>query len=178
MPERRTYLRSVAAVATGAALAGCSGDDTGGDGSDRDGSGGDGDGAGGDSTPTATATATATATSTVATDTTSGGSGPSAQDEYPDFDWAQLEGVSAEGATTVEITGFSYAPLVARVPTGEAITFPNTDSVPHTVTAPAASVDVTVQPGEEGSLTVDEPGTYDYVCRFHPPEMLGRLVVE
>lgn len=63
------------------------------------------------------------------------------------------------------------------MPAGQAIPFPNTDSVPHTVTAPAANVDVTVQPGEEGTVTIDEPGTYDYVCRFHPPGMLGRFVV-
>ena len=169
MQARRTYLRSVAAVVTGVTLAGCSGEDTGDDGSD-------GEGSDGDATPAATATSTGTATP--AMDTTAGGSGPSAQEEYPDYNWAQLEGASAEEATTVEITGFSYDPLVARVPAGEAITLPNTDSVPHTVTAPAASVDVTVQSGEEGSVTVDEPGTYDYVCRFHPPEMLGRLVVE
>ncbi|MEF8853323.1 MAG: cupredoxin domain-containing protein [Haloarculaceae archaeon] len=169
MRDRRAYLRSMAVVATGVTVAGCSGDGDGdGDGGGSDGSDGSDDG---DSTPAATATATPAMT------TTGGGSESGAQSEYPDYNWDQLEGVSATDATTVEITGFSYDPLVARVPTGQAIAFPNADSVPHTVTAPAADVDVTVQPGEDGSVTINDPGTYDYVCRFHPPEMLGRLVV-
>lgn len=52
---------------------------------------------------------------------------------------------------------FAYDPLVARVLAGEETAFPNADSAGHTATASAAD---------------------DYVCRFHPPDMLGRLVVE
>ena len=44
-----------------------------------------------------------------------------------------------------------------RVLAGEETAFPNADSAGHTATASAAD---------------------DYVCRFHPPDMLDRLVVE
>jgi|GEM_PF-1706513 len=188
MQDRRTYMRSVAAITVTAALAGCSGNDDdggGGDGSDGGGDGSDGGGDGDDPTPTETpastltetAASTPTATGTAAAGTTSAG-GATGQSEYPDYNWGQLDEAEATDATTVTISGFTYDPIVARVPAGTTVSFPNEDSAPHTVTAPALGVDKEVSSGAETSVTVDEPGTYDYVCRFHPPDMLGRLVVE
>jgi plastocyanin len=182
MRDRRTYLRSVATITATAAVAGCSGNGDGADGGD----GGDGqDGSDGGettstetpvTTPTETAASTPTATQTDTVGTTAGGG--AGQSEYPDYNWDQLDGVEATDATTVTISGFAYDPIVARVPAGTTVSFPNEDSAPHTVTAPALGVDKQVGGGAETSVTVEEPGTYDYVCRFHPPDMLGRLVVE
>jgi len=186
MRDRRTYLRSVAAITATVAVAGCSGN---GDGQDGGGDDGQGGGGGDDPTPTETPVATptetpeptpmgtGTGTGTAAVDTTSGG-GATGQSEYPDYSWGQLDGVEATDATTVTITGFAYDPIVARVPAGTTVSFPSEDSAPHTVTAPALGVDRQVSGGAETTVTVEEPGTYDYVCRFHPPDMLGRLVVE
>lgn len=152
MVHRRTYLRAAALGVAG--LAGCADDAT-----------GDPEGSGDGTTPTATPTETDSQSAT-------------ARETYPDFNWDLLDGESPEAATTVELQRFAYDPLVARVPAGEEIRFPNRDSAPHTVTAPALGVDAGLQGGEETTLVVEEPGTYDYVCTLHPPDMLGRLVVE
>jgi plastocyanin len=43
----------------------------------------------------------------------------------------------------------------------------NTDTVPHSITAPEAGVNIIVQPGtHEYKLTVDKPGTYEWHCIF------------
>jgi plastocyanin len=184
MRDRRTYLRSLAAISATVAVAGCSGNGDGNDGSD-----GQGGADGGDATPTETPASTPTeapASTPIGTETgtqmdpagTTSSGGATAQSEYPDYSWGQLDGVEATDATTVTITGFAYDPIVARVPAGATVSFPNEDSAPHTVTAPDLGVDNRVGGGGETSVTVEEPGTYDYVCRFHPPDMLGRLVVE
>jgi len=191
MRDRRTYLRSVATVTVTAALAGCSGNGGGDGGDGEDGEdeqdGGDGqDGGNGDeATPTETPASTPTETpastpsATQASDAgTASGDGATGQSEYPDYNWEQLEGAEATDATTVTISGFAYDPIVARVPAGTTVSFLNEDSAPHTVTAPALDIDKQVSGDSETTVTVEEPGTYDYVCRFHPPDMLGRLVVE
>lgn len=193
MRNRRTYLRSVATVAATATLAGCTGNgedgDGGGDGSGgdgggdgSDGSGGDGSGGGnggGDGTDgDASPTATSTATQADAASTTTAGSGSDAQSEYPDYDWGQLDDTEATATATVTMSGFAFHPLVARVSPGTTVTFPNEDSSPHTVTIPALGVDEQVSGGGETTVTVEEAGTFDYVCTFHGPSMLGRLVVE
>lgn len=156
MLRRRTYLRSATTLTATALVAGCTGA-----GDDTDDAGDDaGDGGAATSSP-----AGATA------------GGPTARSEYPDYSWDQLADASASAVTTVDVGSFAFDPLVARVPAGEAVSFPNADSAAHTVTAPALGLDREIQGGDEASITVAEPGTYDYVCRFHPPDMLGRLVV-
>jgi len=172
MRDRRTYLRSVATVTVTATLAGCSGNGDGGDGDDGQ-NGGNGD----EATPTDTPASTPTATPAGGAGTTSG-DGATGQSEYPDYNWEQLEGAEATDASTVTMSGFAYDPIVARVSAGATVSFPNEDSARHTVTAPALGVDKQVSGGSETTVTVEEPGTYGYVCRFHPPDMLGRLVVE
>ena len=57
------------------------------------------------------------------------------------------------------------------------MTWTNTGSRPHTVTADDGSFDSgRLDPGEQFSQTFDQPGTFTYHCGFHP-EMQGSIVV-
>lgn len=170
MIRRRRYLRSVAGLVTGGALAGCPGSDE---------TIGQGDGAGDDG-GTATRAAGETPTERAETTAAEAVATPEsvAQREYPDYNWDILDDERPETTTTVVMGQFAYDPVIARVPAGTEIAFPNRDSAPHTVTIPAVDVDENVDGGGEATITVDEPGTYDYVCTYHAPDMLGRLVVE
>ena len=67
------------------------------------------------------------------------------------------------------------ARLVAHV--GETVTWRNGDLVAHTATSKEAGFDVELAPGKEGSATVSKPGTFAYICRYHP-NMRAVLVVE
>jgi len=168
--RRRTFLGSTVALTT-PLVAGCAGGDGGGGGSD--GSGGDGGsdssgggggyggggGGGGGST------------------TTAGSGGGDAQSTYPDYTWDQLSDADPTETTDVTIRNFAFHPLVAAVSTGAEVTFTNEDSGSHTVTIPAMDVDEQLSGGSSTTVTFDEAGTFDYVCTFHSPDMLGRVVV-
>jgi plastocyanin len=152
--RRRQFLRALGVAGTGALTAGCLGDD----GSPGTASPAPTDGG---TTPTTTATA-----------------GGGAQAQFPDYDWGQLDGVDPQVATTITMTDFAFDPLVARMPPGTELTVENEDSASHTMTVPALGIEETLSAGGSTSFTVEETGTFDYVCEFHGPEMLGRLVVE
>lgn len=73
------------------------------------------------------------------------------------------------GAASVEIIDFAYAPQVITVAPGQALVFTNADLDEHTVTSETSDVLVSdvIPPGGQFSVTLDEPGTYDYVCTIH-----------
>lgn len=123
-------------------------------------------------TPTATSTATSTPTSTPTTPGTM-----SAQEAYPDYEWDKLEGVDPTPSATITMENFEFTPLVVAVTPGTEITVTNEDSTTHTITIPALEIDQQVSGQASVSITVEQTGTFDYVCTFHPPGMLGRLVV-
>ena len=81
--------------------------------------------------------------------------------------------------TTIEIVDFLYDPDPATVQAGRAISIPNRDAAPHTITdaeAGTAFDSGTIKARATGSLTIDEPGTYRYICEFHP-FMKGQITV-
>jgi plastocyanin len=160
--DRRRLLGALGALGA-ASLAGCS-------------SGGPGD----EGTTAADSTGTPTDEGTDdpgATDT-AGGTPTGAQSAFPDYDWDALEGVDPVAADAIAMSGFAFEPPVATMPPGTTVTVTNEDGAGHTVTIPALGVDERIPSGEATSFTVDEAGTFDYVCEFHPPDMLGRLVVD
>jgi plastocyanin len=56
-----------------------------------------------------------------------------------------------------------------RVATGRTVTFDNRDSQAHTATGANGSFDTgTIPAGEVSRVTFDEPGTFPYICSFHP----------
>jgi plastocyanin len=78
---------------------------------------------------------------------------------------------AAEPAATdrVEITDFKYDPEMVAVDARTKLTWTNRDRAAHTATADDGSFDTgTLNLDDKGAVTLDEPGTYAYYCRFHP----------
>jgi len=83
----------------------------------------------------------------------------------------------AAGGSAVEIRDFAYDPDPIEVAAGTTLAWTNQDDVPHTATAEDGSFDTgRIDTGQDGSATFDQPGTYAYVCTFHP-KMAGTVVV-
>lgn len=91
------------------------------------------------------------------------------------------------GAVAVTIKTFDFQPDPLTVKAGTTITFENQDSINHSVT-PGTREQPEPDLFEEGvmeakgdtfELTLDEPGTYAYFCKFHPGEgMTAEITVE
>jgi plastocyanin len=79
---------------------------------------------------------------------------------------------------TVSIVNFAFDPAELTVPAGTTVTWENTDTAPHTATAEDGSFDTgRIDQNASASVTFDEPGTFAYVCSFHP-NMMGTITVE
>lgn len=87
---------------------------------------------------------------------------------------------AASGTTdTIKIVDFVYDPTPATVRAGRKISIPNADAAPHTITddgSGKAFDSGTIRGKATGSLTIDKPGTYKYICEFHP-FMKGEVTV-
>lgn len=90
-------------------------------------------------------------------------------------------GEEAAGGGTVSLTAaeFAFKPASITAAAGDTIEFTNEDEAEHNITAEDAGIDEDVAAG--GSTTVDlsgvEPGTYEFVCEYHPDTMKGTLEV-
>jgi len=82
------------------------------------------------------------------------------------------------GAATVQANNFSFDPSELEVPAGTEIEVRNGNAnTPHTFTISDTQIDVEL--GGLGSeiVVLDlDPGTYDFLCRFHP-QMTGTITV-
>ena len=77
----------------------------------------------------------------------------------------------------VEVLDFRFTPSTVEVTPGAEVTWNFTGDAPHTVTAGDGSFDSgLLERGSTFSFTVDELGTYRYVCELHPT-MTGRVDV-
>jgi plastocyanin len=76
------------------------------------------------------------------------------------------------GATIpVSIENFAFSPSTIAARAGDVVVFTNNDTVPHTVTQSTPSGGFRsdpIAPGTTYTLTIDEPGTYEFYCEFHP----------
>ena len=87
-------------------------------------------------------------------------------------------GKDVTGAVAVAIQNFAFDPAPLTVPVGTTVTWTNLDSVPHTVTATGGAFNSSnLDPGAGWSFTFDQPGTYSYVCSYHP-NMMGTITVQ
>ena len=75
----------------------------------------------------------------------------------------------------VEIVDFAFTPESITVVLGTTVVWTNTGQAPHTVSGDFADSG-TLEPGQTFSFTFTEPGTYGYICAFHP-NMVGEVVV-
>ena len=92
---------------------------------------------------------------------------------------ATAASAAAERTDTIKIVDFIYDPDPATVKAGQAISIPNADAAPHTITdagSGKAFDSGTIKGKATGSLTIDQPGSYRYICEFHP-FMKGEITV-
>jgi plastocyanin len=85
---------------------------------------------------------------------------------------------AAPGTHVVTMENMRFNPQSLTVHKGERIVWLNSDLVPHTATAKNNAFDSrSIAPQATWSLVTAKPGTYAYVCSFHPV-MTGTIVVK
>jgi LPXTG-motif cell wall-anchored protein len=85
--------------------------------------------------------------------------------------------VKAAAAGGVTIKDFSFAPGSVSVNVGDTVTWSNSGKTAHTATASDGSFDTgQLKPGQSGSHTFTQAGTFHYICSLHP-FMKGTVVV-
>jgi plastocyanin len=89
------------------------------------------------------------------------------------------------GGAQVGMKDIQFDPKDITVKAGETITFTNDEAVAHDVhktSGPgkdfASGPTGGMQEGDTFKLTLDQPGTYDYVCDVHAPGMAGTITVK
>jgi plastocyanin len=84
---------------------------------------------------------------------------------------------SASASRSVSVGDYFYAPARLEVEVGEKIVWTNNGKVPegHTVTGDGFDSGV-FKEDETYALTLNSPGTYDYICTLHP-NMKGSIEV-
>lgn len=86
-------------------------------------------------------------------------------------------GPTAAGSASVSMANNQFQPVSVTVGTGGVVTWTNTDSIPHTVTADDGSFDSDIlMPGQTFSYQFETPGTVTYKCILHVG-MTGEVVV-
>jgi plastocyanin len=110
-----------------------------------------------------------------------GGGGGATQDQPSDTGG----GGGGGGGTEVSLANVQFDPKDVTVNAGDTITFTNDESIPHDVhktSGPgddfASGPNGGMQEGDTFELTLDEPGTYEYVCNVHAPGMAGTITVK
>jgi hypothetical protein len=69
-------------------------------------------------------------------------------------------------------------PAEIRVAAGETVTWVNQDDLNHTVSfRPSPDCGIMLR-NQSISVRFNGPGTYDYYCQFHRPNMVGKVIVE
>jgi plastocyanin len=86
---------------------------------------------------------------------------------------------------TANVRSWKFDPSAIRIRVGDSVTWTNTGGVAHTVTATDGSSlaardgsfdSGNLAPGETFAWTAAAPGTYPYLCFYHPL-MMGTVVV-
>ncbi len=72
---------------------------------------------------------------------------------------------------------YKFAPAVIEVKVGTTVTWRNDDNFTHSVKILPDGKTMIAQPGQTVQITFDKPGTYDYICTFHPNDMKGKVEV-
>ncbi len=86
--------------------------------------------------------------------------------------------VAAQGQThRIDMKSVDFVPAQVTVRVGDTLEWDNSDIVAHTATSKEAGFDVNVLPKRNGSTVVKAPGTFNYICRYHP-NMKSQIVVQ
>jgi plastocyanin len=88
-------------------------------------------------------------------------------------------GGGSSSSVTVTAADFSFDPETVTAAAGDTIELSNEGDSPHNLQAEEAGLDEDVDPGATVSVDLAdvEPGTYDFICKFHPDDMKGTLEV-
>jgi plastocyanin len=85
--------------------------------------------------------------------------------------------MASSAAHDVVVDNFNFAPAIASVAVGTAITWTNRDDVPHNIVSTEQKFRSPVLDTDERFVhRFDAPGTYKYFCSLHP-RMTGQIVV-
>ena len=88
----------------------------------------------------------------------------------------------AEAATKtyrIDIKNYSFGTEPLTVEAGATIVFTNYDEMEHNAVANDGTFETPLlAKGESYSITIDKPGTYDYVCTPHAKFMIGTIIVK
>ncbi|MEY9999453.1 plastocyanin [Sinorhizobium fredii] len=81
-------------------------------------------------------------------------------------------------AETIEVTidRLVYTPAEIAAKVGDEVEWINKDALVHTATVKGGA-DVLLPAKKSGSLLLQEPGSFDYICRYHP-NMKGHITVQ
>lgn len=72
--------------------------------------------------------------------------------------------------TNVDMADFSYTPACVEAANGDTLTISNSGEAPHTFTVRDTEVELSVEPGSSGELTVEgltSGTTYAVICTLH-----------
>ena len=80
------------------------------------------------------------------------------------------------GTIAVDVRDYEFAPLNVAIGAGSTVAFLNGGHAPHTATSAGAFDTGEIASGAVATQTFDTPGTYAFVCAYHP-QMTGTIVV-
>jgi plastocyanin len=73
---------------------------------------------------------------------------------------------------------YEFEPAAIQVAAGTTVTWTNDDNFTHSVELEGQASPVGVmKPGESATHTFTTPGSYPYICTFHPQDMRGVVEV-
>lgn len=95
---------------------------------------------------------------------------------FPSLLGAAAIAVAAQ-AETIQVTvdRLVYTPAEVDAKVGDEIEWINKDGLVHTATV-KGGWEVNLPAKKSGRLLLQEPGSFDYICRYHP-NMKGRITV-
>jgi plastocyanin len=80
------------------------------------------------------------------------------------------------GPGDIRMGDFFYKPAEKTVDAGTKVIFRNVGKIPHTVKGKGFQ-SRQIDAGGVYSVTLTKPGSYSYICTFHPGMMDGKIVV-
>jgi plastocyanin len=94
---------------------------------------------------------------------------------------ASAAGAAQSVVESAEVTmppSYRFDPVAIRVPVGTTVTWRNTDNFTHSVSVVGAGFpELSLAPGQSGTITFDQPGEYPYICTYHAQDMKGTVSV-
>lgn len=83
------------------------------------------------------------------------------------------------GGNEIVMKNIHFVPNEITVDAGTTVTWTNEDAVAHNVTSDDGLFESgNLTKGDTFTYTFDKPGTYNYHCTLHPPDMKGTVVVQ